>query len=83
MFNDDNESDNYITNKESWLKIKDFIPKDKKIWSPFYCDGKMKEYFKEMDIDIIHENEDFFLNDRGDIIIDNPPYSKKKKYLKN
>jgi len=65
-FTNDKDSDNYITNPEDWKRIKQYIPTDKQIWSPFYCDGKMKDYFKEMDIDIIHENEDFFLNDRGD-----------------
>jgi hypothetical protein len=78
-FNEDKESDNYITNKIEWERIKDYIPNNKKIWSPFYCDGKQKEYFLEMGFDIIHENEDFFLNNKGDIIIDNPPFSKKKE----
>ena len=73
------DSDNYITNKIEWERIKDFIPNDKKIWAPFYCDGKQKEYFKDMGFDIIHEDEDFFDNNKGDIIIDNPPFSRKKE----
>ena len=81
-FINDKNSDNYITNREDWEKIKPFIPTDKQIWSPFYCDGKQKEYFKEMGFDIIHEDEDFFKNNKGDIIIDNPPFSKKKEILK-
>ena len=78
-FTEDKESDNYITNKAEWERIKDYIPTDKKIWSPFYCDGKQKEYFKDMGFDIIHEDEDFFKNNKGDIIVDNPPFSKKKE----
>ena len=81
-FTNDKDSDNYITNKEDWERIKQYIPKDKIIWSPFYCDGKQKEYFAEMGFDIIHEDEDFFENNKGDIIIDNPPFSKKKEILK-
>ena len=81
-FTIDKSSDNYITNKEDWERIKQFIPKDKQIWAPFYCDGKQKEYFAEMGFDIIHEDEDFFENNKGDIIIDNPPFSKKKEILK-
>ena len=77
-FTTDKDSDNYITNKEDWFRIKEYIPKDKVIWSPFYCDGKQKEYFKEMGFDIIHEDEDFFENNKGDIVIDNPPFSKMK-----
>lgn len=75
----DKDSDNYMTNPNEWKRIKHFIPSDKKIWSPFYGDGKQKEYFNEMGFDIIHEDEDFFKNNKGDIIIDNPPFSKKKE----
>ena len=32
-----------------------------------------------MGYDIIHADEDFFDNDKGDIIIDNPPFSKMKE----
>ncbi len=82
MFNEDKDTDNYATDKIGWEMIKDYIPKDKKIWSPFYCDGKMKEYFKEMGFDIIHEDEDFFENNKGDIVIDNIPFSKWKEVFK-
>ncbi len=78
-FTGDKDSDNYATDKKGWEIIKDYIPKDKVIWAPFYCDGKQKEYFKEMGFDIIHEDEDFFENNKGDIIIDNPPFSKMKE----
>ena len=76
-FTNDKDTDNYATDKNGWEIIKDYIPTDKKIWSPFYCDGKQKEYFKEMGFDIIHEDEDFFsYTPEYDIIIDNPPFSK-------
>ena len=78
-FTNDKDSDNYATDKNGWEIIKDFIPTDKQIWSPFYCDGKQKQYFAEMGFDIIHEDEDFFLNNKGDIVIDNPPFSKMKE----
>ena len=81
-FTNDKDSDNYATDKLGWEIIQDYIPKDKIIWSPFYCDGKQKEYFAELGFDIIHEDEDFFENNKGDIIIDNPPFSKKKEILK-
>ena len=81
-FTNDKDSDNYITNGEDWLRIKDYIPKDKIIWSPFYCDGKQKEYFKDMGFDIIHQDKDFFsYTPQYDIVIDNPPFSKKKEIL--
>ena len=71
--------DDYTTPFYAWESIKDYIPKNKNIWCPFYCDGKQKEHFKKLDLDIIHNEEDFFINNRGDIIIDNPPFSKKKE----
>ena len=83
MFCEDKESDNYITNKREWERIKDFIPTNKKIWSPFYCDGKQKEYFSDMGFNIFHEDKDFFTYEPNyDIVIDNPPFSKKKEVFK-
>ena len=85
MFNNDNKTDNYITNRDGWESIKKFIPKNKIIYSPFYCDGSMKKYFKELGYDIIHNNEDFFKNYnkyKYDIIIDNPPFSKRHDIFK-
>ena len=78
-FTEDKDSDNYMTNKKEWERIKDYIPNNKVIWAPFFGDGKQKEYFQDMGYNIIHEDEDFFLNNKGDIIIDNPPFSKKKE----
>lgn len=81
-FINDKDSDNYMTNKIEWERIKDYIPNDKQIWSPFYGDGKQKEYFADMGFDIIHEDEDFFsYTPEYDIIIDNLPFSKKKEIL--
>lgn len=71
--------DNFITPIEVWKNIKQFIPNDKKIWCPFYYDGV--HTLRDLGYDIIHENEDFFNNNKGDIIIDNPPFSIKKKIL--
>ena len=82
-FIDVNESDNYMTPKCQWERIKDYIPNDKKIWSPFYGDGKQKQYFNEMGFDIIHEDKDFFsYTPEYDLIVDNPPFSLKKDVFK-
>jgi hypothetical protein len=80
-FTKENDTDNYSTDKNGWEIIKEYIPSDKIIWSPFYCDGKQKEYFKEMGFDIIHEDKDFFEYepDKYDLIIDNPPFSKMRE----
>tara|TARA_R110001592_G_scaffold343112_1_gene633368 strand:+ start:154 stop:648 length:495 start_codon:yes stop_codon:yes gene_type:complete len=71
----------YMTPYNVWELIKDYIPKNKKIWSPFYGDGKQKDHFQKLGFDIIHNDEDFFKNNKGEIIIDNPPFSIKKEIL--
>tara|TARA_R110000851_G_scaffold221501_3_gene374217 strand:- start:266 stop:742 length:477 start_codon:yes stop_codon:yes gene_type:complete len=79
-FTNDNEKDNYSTDKKGWEVIIDYIPKKKKLWAPFYCDGKQKEFFNELGYDIIHYDKDFFsYTPDYDIIIDNPPFSKFKE----
>ena len=78
-FTSDKDSDNYETDKKGWEIIQEYIPKDKIIWSPFFCDGKQKEYFEEMGYHILHEDKDFFsYTPDYDIIVDNPPFSKMK-----
>lgn len=71
--------DDCITSEEIWKDIVPYIPKDKKIWCPFYFNGDMK--LRNFGFDIIHNDEDFFENNRGEIIVDNPPFSIKKKIL--
>ena len=81
-FTNDNKSDNFNTDKEGWEDIKKYIPKDKIIWSPFYSDGKQKEYFTEMGLNILHEDKDFFAYTPDyDVLIDNPPFSKLREIL--
>ena len=79
-FTNDKDSDNYSTDKKGWEIIQEYIPKDKIIWSPFFCDGKQKEYFEDMGYKIIHEDKDFFsYTPKYDIVVDNPPFSKIKE----
>ena len=70
--------DDYMTPKQAWEDIKDYIPRDKEIWEAFYGDGKSGEYLEELGFNVIHEDIDFFDNDLGDIIVSNPPFSKSK-----
>jgi len=71
----------FVTPKFLWEEIKEFIPKAKKISMPFYCEGTCGEDLKSLGFDVIHENEDFFEHDRGDIVIDNPPFETKKEII--
>ena len=74
--------DDYMTPKYAWENIQHYIPKDKKIWEPFYGDGKSGSYLKELGFDVIHEPVDFFENNLGDVIVSNPPFSKVKEVMK-
>jgi hypothetical protein len=73
--------DDYMTPKSAWDSIKQYIPKDKVIWEAFYGDGKSGQYLREMGFNVIHEPDDFFENDLGDIIVTNPPFSKSRDVL--
>ena len=71
--------DDYMTPKYAFEWIKQYIPNDKVIWEAFYGDGSSGNYLKELGFNVIQEPIDFFENDKGDIIISNPPFSKKKE----
>jgi len=74
--------DDYMTPKSAWENIKSIIPKDKTIWEAFYGDGKSGEYLTELGFKVIHEKIDFFENNKGEIIVSNPPFSLAEKVLK-
>ncbi len=77
-----NNHDDYMTPRYAWENIKDYIPRDKVIWEAFYGNGKSGEYLRDMGFEVIHENIDFFENNLGDIIVTNPPFSKKEEVFK-
>jgi hypothetical protein len=71
--------DCYMTPKNAWENIIDFIPKDKVIWECFYGDGNSGKDMEELGLTVIHDKVDFFKNNFGEILISNPPYSQKKE----
>lgn len=73
--------DDYMTPISAWDNIKDYIPKHKVIWEAFYGDGKSGQHLEQLGFNVIHEEIDFFHNDRGDIIVSNPPFSKCKEMI--
>ncbi len=73
--------DDYMTPKYAWENIKGYIPKDKTLWEAFYGDGTSGTFLKEMGYDTIHEDIDFFENNKGDIVVSNPPFSLSKEVL--
>tara|TARA_R110000772_G_scaffold9161_4_gene30151 strand:+ start:26 stop:526 length:501 start_codon:yes stop_codon:yes gene_type:complete len=75
--------DDYMTPKDAWLAIEDFLPKDKVIWEAFYGDGKSGEYLRELGCEnVIHTNIDFYnVTPEYDVLISNPPFSDCKKIM--
>jgi len=73
--------DDYMTPKYAWENIQHLIPKDKVIWEPFYGDGQSGIFLQELGFNVIHEPDDFFENNKGDIVVSNPPFSKSKEIL--
>lgn len=73
--------DDYMTPRYAWDNIKHIIPKDRVIWEAFYGDGKSGEYLKDLGFEVIHNENDFFESNEGDIVVSNPPFSKCKEIL--
>ena len=73
--------DDWGTPKTAWQAISKYIPK-KLIWEPFYLDGKSGKYLEELGFDVIHEDLDFFTHDFGEIVVSNPPFSRKRAIVK-
>jgi len=67
--------DDYMTPKSAWEAIKQYIPKNKVIWEPFYGDGRSGQILREIGFEVIHLDEDFFQSNHGDIIVSNPPFT--------
>lgn len=74
-------NDNYYTTEDTWKAVSPYIPKDKNIWEAFYGDGKSGEILKKLGFSVIHEDIDFFTNNLGDVVVSNPPFSKKKEIV--
>jgi hypothetical protein len=77
-----NVNDDCVTPIEVWTNIEQYLPKDKIIWCPFFYNGEHK--LKDLGYNIIHQDRDFFTSqpDDYDLIVDNPPFSKKKDILR-
>lgn len=77
--------DDFFTQEDTFKQISKYIPKDKKIYMPFYspysrCNILLGKY---IDNEIVYEDKDFFSYKITDgIICDNPPFSIKQKILK-
>lgn len=77
----DLKDDDYETPLSAWRSIIEYIPKKAVVWEPFYGSGASGDHLRSLGLNVIHQKEDFFVANRGDIILTNPPFSKKKEVL--
>ena len=77
--------DSYATPDYVWKNIKDYIPKNKTIWEPFYCQNSdSSTVLQKLSCKkVIYKNIDFFKHNFGECVISNPPFSKKSEVLEN
>jgi len=73
--------DDYMTPFSAWDNIKQYIPQDKIIWEGFYGNGESGTHLTKLKFNVIHEEIDFFENDKGDIVVSNPPFTKIPEIL--
>ena len=71
--------DDYFTPDYAWDDIKEFIPKNMVLWECFFGNGNSGKHLRSLGFSVIHEDIDFFLEDRGDILVSNPPFSMCKE----
>lgn len=82
------ENDEWQTTRRSWEAVAAHFCawKAKRIWMPFYYDGKCAEHLRSLGFaHVIHERADFFERVRDakfmatvDLIWDNPPYTNQE-----
>ena len=82
-------SDEFFTPKYALKPLLPFLKKNWTIWECAWGKGALATHLREEGFEVIGEsykdflNEDFGLDTRGfDVIVTNPPYSKKDEFLK-
>ena len=69
--------DDYMTPLSAWDNIKHLLPKDKILWEAFYGNGQSQQYLLDLGFTVVGgDGEDFFENNKGDIVVSNPPFTR-------
>lgn len=86
------DRDHYVTPLSTWKKLEPFLHRSAEkatYWMPFFADGACETALKK-DLgfnNVVHTQQDFFSFDKPPegvtCILDNPPYSCKKKVLRH
>ncbi len=83
--NDKEKSDEYYTPSYALYPLLEHLPKDKVIWECTDTSGSISSYLREKGYDVVSTADNFFSYNepQGDIIVTNPPYSLKTKFLEH
>ena len=73
--------DEYYTPKKAWQRIQHLLPKHQVIWEAFGLNPSIHsaKYLRELGFKVVTTDKDFFGENKGDIVVSNPPYNKKEK----
>lgn len=76
--------DECFTPEEALYPLLPFIEKGKVIWDCAFGSGRLKEHFSKFGFEVVGDDSLDFLdeNEDCDLIITNPPYSKKDEFLR-
>ena len=77
------KDDEFYTFEKDWMRINEYIPKNKVIWEAF-SNGEYEgvDYLKSICKEVITHSGDFFDNNEGECVITNPPFSIKQQVLR-
>jgi hypothetical protein len=73
--------DDYMTPYKAWADICKYLPRDRKVWEAFRGDGTSAQHLRQLGLDVVCEDVDFFETSHGDCVVSNPPFSILPKVL--
>ena len=73
--------DDYMTAYKAWADICKYLPKDRKVWEAFRGNGTSAQHLRQLGLDVVCEDVDFFESSLGDCVVTNPPFSILPKVL--
>lgn len=81
----DYKNDEYYTPEVALECLLDYVPKSSVVWDCTDTSGNITGFFGRNGYGVVSTKDDFFTHSEGlgDILITNPPYSKKTDFLKH
>ena len=74
--------DDYMTPYKAWADICKYLPRDCKVWEAIRGDGTSAQHLRQLGLDVVCEDADFFKTSHGDCVVTNPPSLFSRRSLK-